>query len=156
MSSPPEPVWAGLDEDDRATFDAAATLIRAAGVATGHIDRILRPYGLTFARYEVLLLLSWTRSGAMPLGRMRDRLMIHQAAVTNLVDRLETDGLVRRVPHPRDRRTTLAEITSRGRKAVLPATRDIGEKLSLGVGDDVAEEIFTLVQRLRRAAGETG
>jgi DNA-binding MarR family transcriptional regulator len=148
-------VWAGLDEDDRATFEAVATLIRAAGVATGHIDRILRPHGLTFARYEVLLLLSWTRSGAMPLGRVRDRLMIHQAAVTNLVDRLETDGLVRRVSHPRDRRTTLAEITTKGRKAVLPATRDIGEKLSLGVSDKTAEEIFALVQRLREAAGET-
>lgn len=156
MSSPPEPVWAGLDEDDRATFDAAATLIRAAGVATGHIDRILRPFGLTFARFEVLLLLSWTRSGAMPLGRMRDRLMIHQAAVTNLVDRLETDGLVRRVPHAKDRRTTLAEITGKGREVVLPATHAIGEKLSLGVTDDVAREVFTLVQRLREAAGETG
>lgn len=155
MSTPPDQVWAGLDEDDRAAFAAAATLIRAAGVATGHIDRILKPYGLTFARYEVLLLLSWTRSGSMPLGRMRDRLMIHQAAVTNLVDRLETDGLVRRVPHPRDRRTTLAEITSRGRKVVRPATRDIGEKLSLGVDDAAAQAIFDLVQRLRRAAGET-
>lgn len=156
MSSPPEPVWAGLDEDDRAAFDAAAALIRAAGVATGHIDRILRPFELTFARYEVLLLLSWTRSGAMPLGRMRDRLMIHQAAVTNLVDRLESDGLVRRVPHPRDRRTTLAQITSKGRKVVRPATREIGERLSLGIDDDAAEKIFTLVQRLRKAAGETG
>ena len=156
MDSPPDQVWAGLDEDDRAAFDAAATLIRAAGVATGHIDRLLRPHGLTFARYEVLLLLSWARTGAMPLGRMRDRLMIHQAAVTNLVDRLESDGLVRRVPHPRDRRTTLAEITAKGREVVRPATRDIGERLSLGIGDDVAQEIFALVQRLREAAGETG
>lgn len=156
MSSPPEQVWAGLGADDRAAFDAAATLMRVAGVATGRIDRILRPFDLTFARFEVLLLLSWTRSGSMPLGRMRDRLMIHQAAVTNLVDRLERDGLVRRVPHSRDRRTTLAEITSRGRKVVLPATRDIGEQLSLGVDDRAAEEIFTLVQRLRQAAGETG
>src|SRR5580693_2905889 len=99
-------VWAGLGERDRAAFAAASALVRSAGAATARIDHILRGFGLTFARYEVLLLLSWTRSGSMPLGKMRDRLLIHQAAVTNLVDRLEADGLVRRVPHARDRRTT--------------------------------------------------
>ncbi|MCT2583534.1 MarR family transcriptional regulator [Actinophytocola gossypii] len=147
-------VWAGLDADDRAAFDAASALIRAAGVATGRIDRILRPHGLTFARFEVLLLLSWTRSGSMALGRMRERLLIHQAAVTNLVDRLERDGLVRRVPHPSDRRTTFAEITARGRKVVHPATRDIGERLALGIDDAAADEVWDLVRRLRLAAGE--
>ncbi|TDC44792.1 MarR family transcriptional regulator [Actinomadura sp. KC345] len=143
-----------VDGEDRAAFEAASALIRAAGLATDRIDRILRPYGLTFARFELLLLLSWTRTGAMPLGRMRDRLLIHQAAVTNLVDRLERDGLVRRVPHPTDRRTTLAEITPAGRKLVLPASRELGARFDLGIGDDAAEEVFELVQRLRRAAGE--
>ena len=149
-------VWSGLSEQDRAAFAAASALVRSAGVATARIDHILREPGLTFARYEVLLLLFWTRSGSMPLGRMRDRLLIHQAAVTNLVDRLEQDGLVRRVPHPRDRRTTLAEITSRGRKVVVPATRAIAGTLQLGVSDEQAGEIFELVQKLRRSAGEIG
>jgi DNA-binding MarR family transcriptional regulator len=147
-------VWEGLSEQDRTAFAAASTLVRSAGTATARIDQILRGFGLTFARYEVLLLLSWTRSGSMPLGRMRDRLLIHQAAVTNLVDRLEADGLVRRVPHPRDRRTTLAEITSDGRKVVIPATRQIATELRLGISDEQAEEVFALIQKLRRSAGE--
>jgi DNA-binding MarR family transcriptional regulator len=149
-------VWAGLGAQDREAFAAASALIRSAGAATTRIDHILRGFGLTFARYEVLLLLSWTRSGAMPLGRMRDRLLIHQAAVTNLVDRLEADGLVRRVPHAKDRRTTLAEITSDGRKVVIPATRQIAAQLRLGISDEQAEEVFALVQKLRRSAGEIG
>ncbi|HET9969124.1 MAG TPA: MarR family transcriptional regulator [Streptosporangiaceae bacterium] len=139
---------------DREAFAAASALIRSAGAATARIDHLLRGFGLTFARYEVLLLLSWTRSGSMPLGRMRDRLLIHQAAVTNLVDRLEADGLVRRVPHTRDRRTTLAEITSQGRKVVIPATRQIAAQLRLGISDEQAEEVFALVQKLRKSAGE--
>jgi len=142
------------DTRDQEAFAAASALIRSAGVATTRIDHILRGSGLTFARYEVLLLLSWTRSGSMPLGRMRDRLLIHQAAVTNLVDRLEADGLVRRVPHARDRRTTLAEITSQGRKVVIPATRQIAAQLRLGISDEQAEEVFALVQKLRKSAGE--
>ena len=137
-------------------FRSASALVRSAGVATALTDQILRESGLTFARYEVLLLLSWTRSGSMPLGRMRDRLLIHQAAVTNLVDRLEADGLVRRVPHARDRRTTLAEITSQGRKVVMPATHRIAARLRLGISDEQAEEIFALIQKLRRSAGEIG
>jgi DNA-binding MarR family transcriptional regulator len=149
-------VWAGLGERDRAAFAAASALVRSAGAATARIDHILRGFGLTFARYEVLLLLSWTRSGSMPLGKVRDRLLIHQAAVTNLVDRLESDGLVRRVPHIRDRRTTLAEITSQGRKVVIPATRQIATQLRLGISDEQAEEVFALVQKLRRSAGEIG
>lgn len=144
------------DREAFAAFGSVSALIRSAGVATTRIDHILRVSGLTFARYEVLLLLSWTRSGSMPLGRMRDRLLIHQAAVTNLVDRLEADGLVRRVPHARDRRTTLAEITSQGRKVVIPATRQIAAQLRLGISDEQAEEVFALVQKLRKSAGEIG
>jgi DNA-binding MarR family transcriptional regulator len=147
-------VWDGLGEADRAAFEAVSALIRAAGAATGRIDKIIQPLGLTFARFEVLLLLSWTRNGSMSLGRMQDRLLVHPAAVTNVVDRLEESGLVRRVPHVRDRRTTLAEITSKGRKAVLPATRRIAAELQLGVSDAGAAEILELVQCLRRAAGE--
>lgn len=153
--APADPsVWAGLGEENRSAFRAAAALIRSAGMANARIDQILCPFGLTFARFEVLLLLSWTRSGAMPLGRMRDRLLIDQSAVTSLVDRLERDGLVRRVPHAKDRRTTLAEITSKGRNVVIPATRGIAEKLRLGISDEQAAEVFELVQQLRRAAGE--
>lgn len=146
--------WTGLSDEDRAAFDAAASLIRAAGIATKRIDDILRPFGLTFARFEVVLLLQWTRGGAMSLARMQNRLLIHQAAVTNLVDRLEHDGLVRRVPHPSDRRTTLAQITDEGRRVVAPAVRGIAEQLRLGISDDHAVEVFELVQQLRRSAGE--
>lgn len=154
LVQPVASVWTGLTEEDRAAFEAATSLIRAAGIATKRIDDILRPFGLTFARFEVVLLLSWARGGAMSLGRMQHRLLIHQAAVTNLVDRLEQDGLVRRVPHPSDRRTTLAEITEKGRSIVAPAVRGIAGQLRLGISDEQAVEVFELVQQLRRSAGE--
>ena len=78
----------------------------------------------------------------MPLGKVRNRLLTHQAAVTNLFDRLEADGLVRRVPHTRDRRTTSAQITAEGRKIAIPATRQIAAQLQLGISDEQAEEVF--------------
>ena len=60
-----------------------------------------RPYGLTFARFEALALLSFSRRGALPLGKIGDRLQVHPTSVTNTVNRLERDGLVRRAPRRR-------------------------------------------------------
>jgi DNA-binding MarR family transcriptional regulator len=149
-----ESIWAGFTTEDRAAFTTVSTLMRATVAATHRIDQLLRPHNLTFARFEVLLLLSWTRSGSMTLSRMRDLLLVHQAAVTNLIDRLEADGLLRRVPHPHDRRTTLASITDKGRSVIGPATTTIAEQLRLGIPDADAEEILELVQQIRRADGE--
>src|SRR5260370_40250003 len=97
-----------------AAMAAATSIMRAQQIVLARVDEALRELGLTFARYEVLVLLSFSRRGALPLGKMGERLMIHPTSVTNLVDRLELAGLVRRMQHPEDRRTTLAELTGEG------------------------------------------
>ena len=68
--------------------------------------------GLTFARYEVLMLLSFSRQGALPLGKIGERLQVNAASVTNAVDRLEADGLVTRRSNPDDGRGRLARLTA--------------------------------------------
>lgn len=109
--------WGALE-----AMSAATTITRAHQVVLAHIDKALKPYGLTFSRYEALVLLSFTRTGSLPLGKMAERLMVHSTSVTNTIDRLERDGLVRRLPHPTDRRLILAEITEEGRGIVKQAT----------------------------------
>jgi DNA-binding MarR family transcriptional regulator len=99
---------------------AATSIMRAQQIVLARVDSVLRPLDLTFARYEALVLLYFSRQGALPLGKMGDRLMLHPTSVTNIIDRLEDQGLVRRVPHPTDRRTTLAEITDDGRAVGSP------------------------------------
>ena len=90
---------------------AVTSIMRAQQILLAGLDGLLRPYGLTFARYEALVLLAFSRTGALPLRVIGERLMVHPTSVTNTVDRLERDGLVRRRPNPRDGRGTLAEIT---------------------------------------------
>ena len=90
---------------------AVTSLMRAQQIVLARVEEVLRPFDLTFARYEVLMLmlmLLFGRSGSLPLSRLGDRLQVHPTSVTNAVDRLEAQGLVRRSPHPRDRRATLA------------------------------------------------
>ena len=91
-----------------AAMAATTSIMRAQQILLAEVDEALKPFDLTFARYEALVLLHFSRHGALPLGKMGDRLMLHPTSVTNIVDRLEQQGLVRRIPHPTDRRTTLA------------------------------------------------
>ena len=90
------------------------------------------------------------------MGKIGERLQVHPTSVTNAIDRLETAGLVRRKPHPTDRRTTLAEITEAGREAALAATRDL-ERIRYGMDDlsDVTTKaVVASLSDLRRSAGD--
>jgi DNA-binding MarR family transcriptional regulator len=135
---------------------AVTSIMRAQQILLGELDAILRPYGLTFARYEALVLLSFSRAGALPLRTMGERLMVHPTSVTNTIDRLEKQGMVIRRPNPHDGRGRLAEITEQGRDAVKAATRDL-MTADFGLGgysDRELVELFDLLRGLRVAAGD--
>src|ERR1700727_1115126 len=104
---------------------AITSIVRAQQLFLGRVDAVLRPLGLTFARYEVLMLLLFSRAGALPLSKVGARLQVHPTSITNAVNRLEEHGLISRVPHPTDGRTTLAEITPAGRRLAGQATEEI-------------------------------
>lgn len=135
---------------------AATSIMRAQQIILARVDEALRPLGLTFARYEALVLLTFSRRGALPLGKMGERLMVHPASVTNIVDRLERQGLLRRVPHQTDRRTTLAEVTEEGRALVYLATEEV---VKSGFGLDTLSEtelteLTGTLRTLRLGAGD--
>jgi DNA-binding MarR family transcriptional regulator len=135
---------------------AVTSIMRAQQILLAGLDGLLRPYGLTFARYEALVLLAFSRRGALPLGVIGERLMVHPTSVTNTVDRLERDGLVRRRPNPRDGRGTLAEITPSGRDVVTRSTADLmAARFGMaGYGPPELADMFTLLRGLRVAAGD--
>jgi len=134
------------------------SIMRAQQVLIGRVDRALAELNLTFARYEVLMLLLFSRKGALPLGKMGARLQVHPASVTNVVNRLEADDLVRRLPHPSDGRTTLAEITPAGRTAARRATKALNAGVFEATGLDTGQlgQLFGLLRQLRVAEGDFG
>lgn len=149
--------WVAHGWGDAAPGMALVTsLVRAQQIFLARIEAELRPLGLTFARYELLMLLAFTRSGSMPLSRAGARLQVHPASVTNAVDRLEAQGLIRRMAHGTDRRTTLAEILPAGRDVAALATaalnRSVFERPGLEARE--TEEIVALLRELRRSAGD--
>ncbi|HEX5495550.1 MAG TPA: MarR family transcriptional regulator [Mycobacteriales bacterium] len=150
-------LWArrwGADAVD--AMAAVTSIMRAQQILLGELDAALRPYGLTFARYEALVLLTFAREGKLPLSKIGARLMVHPTSVTNTIDRLERAGLVAREPNPADRRGTLASITPAGRAVVERATADLtSARFGLGSlpGADL-DTLFEVLTRLRVDAGD--
>jgi DNA-binding MarR family transcriptional regulator len=143
-------------EDASAGMAMVTSIMRAQQVLIGRVDRALAGLNLTFARYEVLMLLLFSRTGALPLGKVGARLQVHPASVTNAVDRLEADDLVRRRPHPTDGRTTLAEITPAGRDVARKATAELNASVfgATGLTPRQLDQVVDLLRRLRIAEGD--
>lgn len=146
----------GLRWERVPAMHAVTSLMRVQQLVIARLDAILKPHGLTFARYEALVLLVFSSRGSLPLGKMGERLQVHPTSVTSIVRRLADDGLVVRVPHPDDGRGVLAEITDAGRALVGAATKDL-------VATDFALESLTegqlaqlsaLLRPVRRDAGD--
>jgi DNA-binding MarR family transcriptional regulator len=143
-------------EEPARPMAAVTSIMRAQQVLMARLNDLLRPHGLTFPRYEALMLLSFTRTGALPLGKIGERLQVHRTSVTNIVDKLEADGLVRRVPHADDRRATLAQITAAGRATAQRATAALNAA-AFGIdalSDDEQEAVTALLRPLRVDAGD--
>jgi DNA-binding MarR family transcriptional regulator len=151
--------WVSHGWADAADGMAAVTsLMRAQQLVLARVDRLLRPLELTFARYEVLMLLLFSSAGSLPLNVVGNRLQVHPTSVTSAVDRLERQGLVRRSPHPNDRRAVLAEITDEGRRVAGRATDLLNREVFSEVGldaDDLAA-LVGVIRKLRRSAGDFG
>jgi DNA-binding MarR family transcriptional regulator len=135
---------------------AITSIVRAQQLFLGRIDAVLRPLELTFARYEVLMLLLFSRRGALPLNKIGARLQVHPTSVTNAVDRLEEQGLIKRVPHSSDRRTTLAEILPVGRELALRATSALNEEVFShpGMSGEDLASLIGVLHRFRQGAGD--
>jgi DNA-binding MarR family transcriptional regulator len=135
---------------------AVTSVMRVHQLLLARLNGALEPFGLTFARYEALMLLFLSRTGSLPLGKIGERLQVHPTSVTNLVDGLERSGLATRSPHPNDRRTTLATITEAGREAAATATETLNG-IAFGtapLGRKDLEAVTRIFRGMRLEAGD--
>jgi DNA-binding MarR family transcriptional regulator len=134
---------------------AVTSIMRVQQILTARLNALLKPHGLTFSRYEALMLLYLSRNGALPLGKMGERLQVHATSVTNAVDGLERLGYVRRNPHESDRRRTLASITPPGRTVAEEATAALNDDL-FGTSPLTRDELEGLAGILRAVRADEG
>jgi DNA-binding MarR family transcriptional regulator len=149
--------WVAHDWGEAADGMALVTsVMRVQQILLSSVDGVLRPYDLTFARFEILALLDFSRRGSLPLGKIGTRLQVHPTSASSAVQRLERQDLIVRVPHPTDGRTTLVEITPQGRRLVRRATKDLNTKVfsALPLTSSQITQTYGLLASLRRNAGD--
>jgi len=160
---PPDPIaearrlWAEHGWADAADGMAAVTsLMRAHQIALARVETVLKPYAVSFARYELLMLLYFSRRNSLPMALIGERLQVHPTSVTNAVDRLQAAGLVRRIPHPGDRRSTVVELLEAGRELAEAATADLNDQVFAApwIAPAAAASLIDVITELRRNTGD--
>jgi DNA-binding MarR family transcriptional regulator len=139
-----------------APMSAVTSIMRVQQILLARLNDLLEPYDLTFARYEALMLLFYSRRGELPLGKISDRLQVHRASVTNVIDKLCESGYVERAQHAQDRRAVLARITAEGKRVARRSTKVLNEA---GFGTEPltkaqSAELTKLLTSVRVAAGD--
>lgn len=150
-------VWSERWDPSATSGNAVFTaIVRSQQMLMHQVAEVMRSHELTFPRYEVLTWLAAEPGSSLTLGWISEVLRIPAATVTNLVDRLVADGLVVRVPHPLDARTTLAEITDQGRDLAERTTADLNDSVyrTLALDEDERAQLLRLLESLRANGGE--
>jgi DNA-binding MarR family transcriptional regulator len=162
MAEPLDPIaearrqWSARWPEQADRMAAVTSVMRVQQLLLARIENTLKPYGLTFALFEALRLLAFTRTGSLPMGKMGVRLMVHPAAVTNAIGKLEQRGLVQRAMSPDDRRVVLATITDAGLVLAEEATRALNSAAFglAGLSTGQAAELTSLLHDVRTVAGD--
>jgi DNA-binding MarR family transcriptional regulator len=147
--------FAKVQDPSEAVTTAWIHLIRAGRTVAGKIEVELKQAGFPpLAWYDVLLELKKAKEGRLTPRDIEHEVLFEQYNLSRLLDRMEAEGLVRRIPYPGDKRRQLIEITDEGRDLQRrmwgvygPAIhRYVGSKLAEGE----AERLGTLLLKLMR------
>jgi DNA-binding MarR family transcriptional regulator len=125
-------------------------LLKAGQRVEAAFEEELGGIGLSLSKLGVLKMLV-DEGEPIPLSRLAGKLACVKSNVTQLVDRLETEGLVVRVDDPADRRSVLAAITDAGRERFLAgveASQKAETRLFLGYSDEDRRALLELLCRL--------
>lgn len=123
---------------------------------TNRIDRVLRPVGLTLARFEVLTLLLHADGQPLHVSGLASALQVHATSVSSALDRLEADDLVGREQDPADHRRILVRLTACGREQAHRASALVRTQVlaNLGLSDDATATLLRVLGSMRANAGD--
>ena len=127
-------------------------VLHTSGVLETRVESKLSDVGLSIAKLAALHVLA-AAGESLPLGQLAERLACVKSNVTQLVDRLEADGLVSRAADPNDRRSRLAVLTAAGRKAYtkgIEIQSQAEKELFSALSTDESKKLHELLAKLGR------
>lgn len=157
------PLAPGPADQPHATA-AVLAIFKTSSWLLSEVNPVFGEYGITATRFDALEALSRCSAGARP-AELRDMLHLPAQTITGVLDQLQAAGLVRRSPHPSDRRSTMVELTEAGRAAIdriCPPLIDIEEDCMSGLSPaeqrqltDLLAKVQTRISQRRAAARGT-
>ncbi|KAF0152203.1 MAG: MarR family transcriptional regulator [Ignavibacteria bacterium] len=108
-------------------------------------------YKLTTPQFGVLDILN--KTGPVPLKKISEEMMVTGANITCVVDNLEKEGFVKRIPSKEDRRVIHADLTTPGRakvESILPAYAESMASLVSSLSDAEQKELIRLLNKLQQ------
>jgi DNA-binding MarR family transcriptional regulator len=148
--------WIANDQPAPDQFTAMVAILRTHQAMCASIDATLRTHDLTRTGYLLMTTLQLSRNGTRPLGQLSKHLMVHPTTVTLALDQLEKRKLLRRRPHPTDRRTILATLTPVGRELLDKVTKALADTDYglTGVDNALSGRVVDVLREVREHIGD--
>jgi DNA-binding MarR family transcriptional regulator len=108
-------------DSDPKTSIALFALRALAQRVNDRTNAVLAPFGLNAAKYNHLVVLYMTPSHMLTPSEISELIHTTNSSVSAVIDTLEADGLVKRVPNPNDRRSMVVRLTAKGRRRIEEA-----------------------------------
>lgn len=148
---------AALNSDDKLELRLWLRLLTCSNLIEAEVRRRLRrDFDTTLPRFDVLAQLE--RNGNdMTMGELSRRMMVSNGNITGLVDRLVTEGLVRRDNRPEDRRTVRVRLTAKGRNSfrrMTPRHEIWIDELLSGLDRQDKQQLYELLGRLKTSTAD--
>lgn len=147
--------WLEVGQPEPDHFAAMAAILRTHQVVGSALDRALREHDLSRTAYLLMTTLRMSVKYTRPLGQLSRHLIVHPTTITLVIDQLEKRGLVARGPHPTDRRTVLATLTTEGVRVVDATSKSVAE-VGFGLNGVSGQLAITLTEILRQVRDKVG
>jgi DNA-binding MarR family transcriptional regulator len=153
--------WARLvPELDRETEGIVERIGAIAKRLDRSMERTLAQHGVNYGEWKVLHNLRRNEPGYRSTpGKLSERLGLSSGAMTNRLDRLEEEGLVRRLPDPKDRRSVVVELTDEGLerwRAAIGRQAQFEADVASALDADEKKQLDALLRRLLIRFEKTG
>ena len=146
-----------LPGSDADAIEVLLALLRSVRVhrtaVTRQLEALELEAGMTGARYTLLMTLYFSRENLLAQNEISRELNVSRTNITNLIDGLERDGLVERVPNPSDRRVSYAQLTDRGRALcvkLMPTMAQLMEDATRDFSPDERAQFKAFLYRVQR------
>jgi DNA-binding MarR family transcriptional regulator len=144
----------GTDADAIEVLLAMLRSVRVHRVAVHRqLEAMALEVGMTGARYTLLMTLYFSRENLLAQNEISRELNVSRTNITNLIDGLERDGLVERIPNPSDRRVSYAQLTPQGHDLcvkLMPVMAAVMQDATRGFSKDEKAQLREFLYRVQR------